>query len=175
MEKRLNALIFKAWMAFRNPHRYSFMKFPSLLRAFILTAATPFLTGAVSAGPLDVYRGANRLIVLSLPEGSSAEKLTRTLVTRRSEIKERDLKIIDVSEGQHRFATALRPPPGQTKAIRKQLSLGVGETRPVFILIGKDGGEKARSHGAIDLEKWLALIDAMPMRRAEIQDRRKSK
>jgi hypothetical protein len=151
------------------------MKFPSLLRAFILSAATPFLTGPVSAGPLDAYRGENRLIVLSLPEGSSTEKLTRTLVTRRREIEERELKIIDVSEGQHRYATALRPTPGQTKAIRKQLSIGTGETRPVFILIGKDGGEKARCHGALDLEKWFALIDAMPMRRTEIQDRRNSK
>jgi hypothetical protein len=38
------------------------MKFPSLLRVFILTAATPLLTDPVSAGPLDVYRGENRLI-----------------------------------------------------------------------------------------------------------------
>jgi Domain of unknown function (DUF4174) len=151
------------------------MEFPSLLRAFILAAATPLLTGPASAGPLDIYRGEKRLIVLSLPEGSSAEKLTRTVVTRRREIEERDLKIIDVSEGQHRVATALRPPPGQTKTIRKQLKLGVGETRPVFILIGKDGGEKARCHDALDLEKWFALIDAMPMRRAEIQDQTKSK
>jgi Domain of unknown function (DUF4174) len=151
------------------------MEFPSLLRAFILTAATPLLTGPVSAGPLDAYRAAKRLIVLSLPEGSSAEKLNRTLVTRQREIEERDLKIIDVSKGQHRVATALRPPAGQINAIRKQLSIGGGETRPVFILIGKDGGEKARCHDALDLEKWFALIDAMPMRRAEIRDQTKSR
>jgi hypothetical protein len=151
------------------------MEFPSLLRAFILTAATPLLTGPVSAGPLDAYRGVNRLIVISLPEGSSAEKLTKNLAMNRRKIEERDLRIIDVSEGQHRVATALRLSPGQTKAIRKQLNLGVGETRPVFILIGKDGGEKARCHDAVDLEKWFALIDAMPMRRAEIRDQTKSR
>lgn len=151
------------------------MKFPSPLRAFILTAAMLVLSGSASSGPLDAYRGANRLIVLSLPEESSAEKLNRTLVMRRREIEERDLKIIDVSKGQHRVATALRPPAGQTNAIRKQLSIGVGETRPVFILIGKDGAEKARCHDALDLEKWFTLIDAMPMRRAEIQDQTKSR
>lgn len=151
------------------------MEFPSLLRAFILTAATPLLTGAVSAAPLDAYRGADRLIVLSLPEGSSAEKLNRTLVMRWREIEERDLKIIDVSKGQHRVATALSPPAGQINAIRKQLSIGVGETRPVFILIGKDGGEKARCHGTLDLEKWFVLIDGMPMRRAEIRDQTKGR
>lgn len=86
-----------------------------------------------------------------------------------------DLKIIDASEGQHQVATALRPPAGQTKAIRKQLRLDMGETRPVFILIGKDGGEKARCHDALDLEKWFAIIDAMPMGRAEIRDQTKSR
>lgn len=151
------------------------MKFPSLLRVFILTATTPLLPDPVSAEPLDAYRGTNRLIVLSMPDGSSAEKLTRTLTMRRREIEERDLKIIDVSEGQHRVATALRPTPGQANAIRKQLSLGAGETRPVFILIGKDGGEKARSHDVLDLEKWFAIIDAMPMRRAEIRERKNDK
>jgi hypothetical protein len=145
-----------------------------MLRVFILTAATPLLMGAVSAGPLDAYRGANRLIVLSLPDESSAEKLNRTLKMKRREIEERDLKIIDVSKGQHRVTTALRPPAAQTNTIRKQLSIGVGETRPLFILIGKDGGEKARCQDAIDLDKWFALIDAMPMRRAEIRDQAKS-
>lgn len=151
------------------------MELPSLLRAFILTVATPLLMGAASAGPLDAYRGANRLIVLSLPEGSSAEKLNRTLVTQQRGIEERDLKIIDVSKGQHRVATASRPPAEQINIIRKQLSIGVGETRAVFILIGKDGGEKARCHDAIDLEKWFSLIDAMPMGRAEIRDQTKSR
>lgn len=151
------------------------MKFRSPLPAFILTAATLHLAGSVSAGPLDAYRGGSRLIIISLPEESSTEKPNESLVKRQREIEERDLKIIDVSQGRHQVATALRPAPGQVKAIREEFKLGVGETRPVFILIGKDGGEKARCHGALDLDKWFALIDAMPMRRVEIQNRKHSK
>jgi nucleoside diphosphate kinase len=94
---------------------------------------------------------------------------------RQRQIEERDLKMIDVSEGQHRVVTALRPSTAQINTIRKQLSIGVGETRPLIVLIGKDSGEKARCHDAIDLEKWFALIDAMPMRRAEIRDQTKSR
>ncbi|MCU0752541.1 MAG: DUF4174 domain-containing protein [Akkermansiaceae bacterium] len=151
------------------------MKIPLLLHVAMMTVATPILSGSAAARPLDAYRDVNRLIVLSLPNHSSAEKVTKTLVMRRLQIGERDLKIIDVSEGRHRVATALRPAPGQTEAIRKHLGLGAGESRQVFILIGKDGGEKARSHGTLDLEKWFALIDGMPMRRAEIRDQEKNK
>jgi hypothetical protein len=39
---------------------------------------------------------------------------------------------INASKDQHRVATALRPPAAQTNAIRKQLSIGLGETRPVL-------------------------------------------
>jgi hypothetical protein len=151
------------------------MKFPSLLRAFILATVATLLTGQISAGPLDTYHGVNRHIVISLPEGSSADKLTKTLAMNLRKIEDRDLRIIDVSEGQHRVATALRLSPGQTNGVRRQLSLSAGEARHVFILIGKDGGEKARCHGTLDLEKWFVLIDGMPMRRAEIQDRTKSR
>jgi hypothetical protein len=39
-------------------------------------------------------------------------------------------------------------------------------------LIGKDGGEAARCSGTLDLEKWFALIDEMPMRRAEMLEQK---
>jgi len=149
------------------------MNLPRILG--ILTAATPLLTGQPAAGPLDAYRGAHRLIVLSLPEGSSTEKLNKTLTSQRLEIEDRNLIIIDVSEGKQRVATAVRPPLEQASTIRKQLQLSHAEKRPAFVLIGKDGGEKARSHDALNLEPWFALIDAMPMRRAEIQKREATK
>jgi hypothetical protein len=130
---------------------------------------------AARAEPLDAYRGVNRFIVLSLPDGPSAEQVTATLLTQRKQIEERELKIADVSEEEHRVPSALRLPSKQTVFIRKKFGIGKGETRPIFILIGKDGREKARCHGALDLENWFALIDEMPMRRAEIQDQQKTK
>jgi hypothetical protein len=36
-----------------------------------------------------------------------------------------------------------------------------------FILIGRDGGEKYRSHECVTTEHLFALIDAMPMRKNE--------
>lgn len=39
------------------------------------------------------------------------------------------------------------------------------------VLVGKDGGEKFRSEEPVPAEKLFGLIDAMPMRRQEIQAR----
>lgn len=38
-----------------------------------------------------------------------------------------------------------------------------------LILIGRDGGEKYRSNKFVKAEELFAIIDAMPMRRAEIK------
>ncbi len=48
------------------------------------------------------------------------------------------------------------------------------DERPfTFILIGKDGGEKLRSHEVVEIEDLFAIIDRMPMRAREIrQDQR---
>ncbi len=38
-----------------------------------------------------------------------------------------------------------------------------------FVLFGKDGGEKLRSHEPVSLEKLYRTIDGMPMRKAEMK------
>ena len=41
-----------------------------------------------------------------------------------------------------------------------------------FILIGKDGGEKLRSTEPVSLENLYRTIDSMPMRQAEMKNKR---
>jgi hypothetical protein len=139
----------------------------------VLTALIGILCQSAFAAPLDVYRGENRLIVMSFPQGAVVESMNAMLVLNRDKIDERHLKIVDVSEGAQRISTAVRLTPEETENVRHQLRLTAGETKPTFVLIGKDGGEAARSFNILDLEKWFALIDAMPMRRAEILDQKK--
>ena len=139
--------------------------------AFLPVMMTLFCHPAL-AEPLDVYRYENRLIVVSLPQAAATEKVNAILASNRKKIEERHLKIIDVSEGEQKVSTAVRLNPSQTEAVRKQLRIGAGDTLPTFVLIGKDGGEAARSSGTLDLEKWFALIDEMPMRRAEMLEQK---
>lgn len=134
----------------------------------MLTAIIGIACQSTFAAPLDVYRDENRLIVMSFPQGAALENVNAMLVLNREKIEERHLKIVDVSEVAQRISTAVRLTPDQTDAVRRQLRLTAGETYPTFVLIGKDGGEAARSFDMLDLEKWFAFIDEMPMRRAEI-------
>jgi hypothetical protein len=111
------------------------------------------------AGPLDDYRYKNRLIVLSLPQDAHVEVVRAMLAAHREGIEERHLRIIDVSPSERKIPTAVRLNPKQTEAVRHQLQLDAQRKIPTFVLIGKDGGEAARSHGTWNLEKWFALVD----------------
>lgn len=42
-----------------------------------------------------------------------------------------------------------------------------------FVLIGKDGGEKFRSEKLVDHKQLFGLVDAMPMRRYEMQQKKR--
>ena len=53
---------------------------------------------------------------------------------------------------------------------RRRCGVGAGEF--AAILVGKDGTEKFRSDEPVRPETLFALIDAMPMRRREVRDRR---
>ena len=54
--------------------------------------------------------------------------------------------------------------------LRHRFKLNSAKEKSQYILIGKDGGEKARQQGALNLVNWLDLIDQMPMRRDEIKN-----
>lgn len=50
-------------------------------------------------------------------------------------------------------------------------SLSIPEDRFTLLLIGKDGTVKARQSGQIDLKALFTLIDTMPMRQREMQEK----
>ena len=71
-------------------------------------------------------------------------------------MKERQLKIIVVKKGE---------------SLSRKYAVKQGEF--TVILIGKDGSEKFRTNEIFTTEKLFSLIDAMPMRQAEM-NRKKS-
>ena len=138
-----------------------------LCRAAVLAGYFLFMNQDAAAEPLDLYRWKSRLIMASVPTGEAREQLTAALAANRAAIDERDLKVVDVSPEAARLPGTVRLDPQQTTSLREKFKLSARETNAVFILIGKDGGEKARQRGPLKLASWFTLIDGMPMRRDE--------
>jgi hypothetical protein len=145
---------------------------PSLVhlrRVAVLAGYFLFMNPDAAADPLDPYRWKSRLIMASVPTGEARVQLTAALAANRAAIDERDLIVVDVSPESARLPGTVRLDPKQTTALRERLKLSAREANAVFILIGKDGGEKARQRGPLKLASWFTLIDGMPMRRDEIR------
>ena len=70
-------------------------------------------------------------------------------------MKERQIKIIVVKKYE---------------SLSKKYAVKQGDF--TVILIGKDGSEKFRTHELFTTEKLFSLIDAMPMRRAEMNQKK---
>lgn len=147
----------------------------TLAALVLLAAMMPSMTESTrgDTDPLSRYRWTHRLLVIHVPDseaGRAALHAFRTAVEAAMEdVRDRDLLIVPVGD----LPDADRPLPlaavltvAERQAVRRRL--GLEGRLPQLVLIGKDGGVKARqSEHAFDLAGLLALIDTMPMRRAE--------
>lgn len=145
----------------------------SQLRTFLIAVVTSLMAVALSASPLDAYHDKNRVVLIYLPSSASIQKFSADFLSHRKAIEERDLIFIDISPSATKIPRTMRMTDEQTVQLQKQFLRDANINRTEFVLIGKDGGEKARQSDALDLTKWFALIDQMPMRREEMK-RRKS-
>ena len=151
----------------------------SFFTVALFSAVMMFGALSVSADPdpLSAYRWKHRLLVLYVPDTEPGRATLATFRTslddRMEDVLARDLLIVPVGD---------LPRPGDT--LRPAVELGAPERSDVrrrfglqglgaqLLLIGKDGGMKARqSTGVFDLERVFELIDSMPMRRAEMRQR----
>jgi len=114
---------------------------------------------------LNAYRWKNRLLMVFAPSKEDSGYLSLV-----EEMDDRDLLVFHLVEDQEdRFSDALLD-QNIGDELRKRLSIDPG--RFTFLLIGKDGGEKLRRTSSVDLSEIFSLIDVMPMRRREMQERR---
>lgn len=118
------------------------------------------------ANPLAEYQWKYRVIIASMPDGEAQPEAAAALQKHKRGVADRDLLVFDLSPMRTRTAGMKRLSKLQTEELGEQYSI---KDEPVFVLIGKDGGVKARQIGSLDLEKFFALIDKMPMRKVEMR------
>jgi hypothetical protein len=136
--------------------------------------AVLFLSGWFTVNSRADYSDRRQIIVFAIPASDTGEIIQRTVETLRCQLVNRDtdVRYVDITELPDAGTTSTDEKREKPRAL-EELALLRSEARPEFemVLIGKDGGVKARTRDPAALENFLALIDTMPMRRAELQSR----
>ena len=136
--------------------------------AWGVAAALLALGPAMAApDPLDAYRWRARVLLLMAPDRTDpqlADQLGR-LRAAEAGVRERQLVALTVlpdgSVHETSGAEVGRLPQGRHEEWRRSEGFQA-------VLIGKDGGEKARWTAPVDPQTVFADIDRMPMRRSEM-------
>jgi len=148
----------------------------------ILTALMVFYAGILSVlatGPeppesgirFEDFLWKNRLVVLTapLPDDPLLKEQLELFLGEAEGLKERDLRIIRIHKtGQDSIDSS----PLNLESVENILqATGLNTESFTFTLFGKDGTPKLSSPTPVPVEKLYAVIDRMPMRRREIQER----
>jgi hypothetical protein len=117
------------------------------------------LTGS-EVGQLEALRNRSRVLLVFTPSSTDEASATqkRLLEAAKAGLSERDLRV---------FYLPADEAGGSAQALRNHF--GVSENAFVAVLIGKDGGEKARYLKPVYPQALFGLIDRMPMRRREME------
>lgn len=124
------------------------------------------------AAQLEQHRWQDRLILLFADAESqdTLEKQLQLLNEDTAGLADRDLLLYTLS------AQVAEGPKGESLSPQKINALHArynpDDKTFLFILIGKDGGVKLRAEQPVARERLYALIDGMPMRRAEMRRRK---
>jgi hypothetical protein len=136
--------------------------------ALFIAASFPALAGV----DLDRYLWDARLLLAFAPsaEAPGWAELEGRLEARRPALRDRDLVVFRVrGDGGQRNGTPLSR--ADAAALRARFAIAAGES--ALILVGKDGGVKRRAALDTDLADIFRQIDAMPMRRQEMAEKRR--
>jgi hypothetical protein len=128
---------------------------PMIALASLILIAAGIIAPAAEAASLDRYRWTARPVLVFAPKPDDPRYIEQQdkLKNAAAGLTERDLIVIDVTN-------AIDP-------LRSRFD--IAEDAFTVILIGKDGGEKARWSQPIEPDAIFSLVDAMPMRIDEMR------
>ena len=156
----------------REDSHFAF-RLPALAGVFFLIIGISAETGGgKSMIDFNQYQWKNRLLLFFAPQGDEpAFKTLKAEIGAQAEgAQERDLLIGEVLEQGASYFAGIPIDPQSADDLRRRFS--VREGRFTVLLIGKDGGLKMRKENPTALAEIFTLIDSMPMRRQEMQERK---
>jgi len=122
---------------------------------------------------LSDYVWKNRVLLAFVParDDKSYLRFREAWDSLPKHIQDRDLFLVEIFETGEGRAGVIGVQPSITSKLRKRFKVPSGDS--TFILIGKDGTVKLR-RSSVQLPDLFDLIDAMPMRRAEMSRQKTS-
>jgi hypothetical protein len=129
------------------------------------------LAASTVGDPLETLVWERRVLVVLAPAPGDerAEETFQRLKARACEVDDRDLTAALAPQRGEGWIDDRPLTRAEVYALRTRFRAGVDDF--VVVLVGKDGGEKLRLTEPPSLDQVFALIDEMPMRRAEMRAR----
>jgi hypothetical protein len=155
----------------RTVMKYLFMILGSLLILWAAGAAEG-KGGDMDAADLSKYRWRHRLLLIFSPSSQTPafQKLVDQLQQQQEGVADRDLVVFSLlNDGQSRVGETVLNRP-EVQPLRGRFRVTADEFR--VVLIGKDGTVKL-NEPAVQLSDIFALIDSMPMRQQEMQEKKR--
>ena len=133
------------------------------LAGLLVGVATPVWGDALAS-----WRWESRVLLVfaPAPRDPALASLDEALAGRECETRDRDLVIGRVIGDQGGEIGGRALTAAEAGRLRDRFRAAEGT---LFVLVGKDGGEKYRSAEPPDPEALFGFIDGMPMRRAEMR------
>ena len=145
------------------------------LAAVALGLAGCRFAGTATSDHLEPYRWKNRLLLVCAPLPNDARfiALEYEISAGEAGALDRDLLVLRLFASGPSRAGERALSQSEADAIRRRFSVGPSDF--AVILVGKDGGEKKRWNGFVEMREVFALIDTMPMRKKEIEKAQEEK
>ena len=123
--------------------------------------------------PMDLtqFQWKNRMLFIFAQDGNHPlfKDLQIQVVAQKAEVDDRDLIIFELpAKGSTRMGTT---PLDRQQADSIRAHLDIPGNTFSLILVGKDGGIKLKREDRVDLSDVFGLIDSMPMRQREMQQK----
>jgi len=120
---------------------------------------------------LGQYRWKNRLLFLFSPSSEipAYQSLNRELNRNHDGVRDRDILVFRILEQGSSAMDSQEISPQGTINLRRRF--GVNQGTFTVVLVGKDGGVKMQRPGPVSLSDIFGLIDSMPMRQREMQEK----
>ena len=152
------------------------IRFHSLLKPIAMAGAMVVVllvhSVTASAKSLDPYLWRNRLLIVVAPDASDPEVVEKLAVLKQQtdRLMDRDIRVFQIY--LHGTSLDQEQPLSAEDVISLRRELGIEPDSKVLLLIGKDGTVKRRAPMHTSLRDIFIQIDGMPMRRAEIEEKK---